>query len=175
MKKIIKVFLGIIAIFIFISCNVASKSAAPTISKLDIAKEKSEISQILDNLANATESGNLEMLENIWLTTKDVLLIGTESDEKLYGWKEIKEAIIKQSNSFAETLISITDQDIWISNDGHVAWFFEELNYNFVYEEKAMTFTGIRFTGVMQKIDGNWRLVQQHLSIPAQPVMVETK
>ena len=47
--------------------------------------------------------------------------------------------------------------------------------FNFVFEEKAMTFEGIRFTGVMRKIDGKWRLVQQHLSIPAVPEMVATK
>jgi ketosteroid isomerase-like protein len=37
-----------------------------------------------------------------------------------------------------------------------------------------MTFEGIRFTGVMRKIDGEWRLVQQHMSIPAKLEMTET-
>jgi len=167
--------MAVAILLLLVSCNVSKKTGGQAHVPHDIAKEKLEISQILDNLANATESGNLDMIETIWLPSKDAFLIGTESDEKLNGWKEIRTAIKKQFRSFAETLISITDQEIWIDNSGKVAWFFEELNYNFVYEEKAMTFIGIRFTGVMKKVDGKWRLVQQHLSIPAQPVMVKTK
>jgi hypothetical protein len=29
-----------------------------------------------------------------------------------------------------------------------------------------MSFEGIRFTGVLEKIDGKWQLVQGHLSVP---------
>ena len=76
--------------------------------------------------------------------------------------------------TFEKTFISITEQNIWLNDDASVAWFFEELNYNFIYENKAMTFEGIRFTGVMKKIDGKWRLVQQHMSIPAKLEMVES-
>ncbi|MBN2236574.1 MAG: nuclear transport factor 2 family protein, partial [Bacteroidales bacterium] len=92
---------------------------------------------------------------------------------KLEGWEEIKAAVKKQFSSFNETLISITDQSIWLNEDATVSWFFEELNYNFVYEGKAMTFKGIRFTGVMLKEAGEWKMVQQHMSIPAHLQMVE--
>ena len=140
---------------------------------VDPAIEKLEVSRLLDNLAAATESGNFEIIEDIWLPSEDVMLIGTDSNEKLEGWDAISNAIEKQFGTFEETLISITDQNIWLNDAGDFAWFFEELNYNFVYEDKAMTFKGIRFTGVMQKIEGKWRLVQQHLSIPATPEMEE--
>lgn len=154
--------------FLMISCDHDHDVA------IDMAQEKSEISLLLDNLAAATESGNFEMIEQIWLPAEDALLIGTDSGEKLEGWEAISTAIKKQFGAFEETLISIRDQAIWINKDASVAWFFEELNYNFVFEEKAMAFEGIRFTGVMLKVDGKWRLARQHLSIPAQFEMVET-
>lgn len=173
MKRLRMLFLILPVFLVAISCNNSAKNTDKV--TVDLAKEKSEISQILDNLAVATESGNFKAIEEIWLPSDDVLLIGTESDEKLKGWAEISEAIKKQFGTFDETLISITDQDIWINDEACFAWFFEELNYNFVYKDKAMAFQGIRFTGVMQKIDGKWRLLQQHLSIPAELEMVETK
>ncbi|RLD38786.1 MAG: hypothetical protein DRI74_02880 [Bacteroidetes bacterium] len=177
MKKIVGLLLVLSSFFLITSC-VNEKSHDNDMDKkaaVDVTREKLEISQLLDNLAAATESGNFEMIENIWWTSEDVLLIGTDNDQKLEGWEEISEAIKKQFRTFGETLISITDQTIWLNDDATIAWFAEELNYNFVFEEKAMTYEGIRFTGVMRKIDGKWRLVQQHMSIPAIPEMVKTK
>lgn len=163
------------SLFLVLSCNNEKEHDNDQDVVIDLAQEKSEVSLVLDNLAAATESGNFEMIEKIWLPSEDALLIGTDSGENLDGWEEISKAIRKQFGTFEETLISITDQRIWIHKDASVAWFFEELNYNFVYEEKAMTFEGIRFTGIMQKVDGKWRLVQQHMSIPSELEMVETK
>jgi ketosteroid isomerase-like protein len=174
MKKILGFLLFLSALFILISCvNTEQKKAEK--STVNIAQEKVAISKILDDLAASTESGNFQGIQKIWWPSEDVLLIGTESGEKLVGWTAISKAIKKQFRTFGETLISITDQSIWVNEDASVAWFFEELNYNFVYEEKAMTFEGIRFTGVMQKHDGQWRLVQQHMSIPSELEMVESK
>ncbi len=174
MKKILGLFLFLSALFIMSSCvNTAQKKAEKP--SVNIAQEKTAISKILDDLAASSESGNFQGIQKIWWPSEDVLLIGTDSGEKLVGWTAISKAIQKQFRSFGETLISITDQSIWVNDDATVAWFFEELNYNFVYEEKAMTFEGIRFTGVMQKHDGRWRLVQQHMSIPSKLEMIESK
>lgn len=175
MKKLISLLLVLTSFFLAISCNNEAEHdhGYDLDVTVDLAQEKLEISQLLDNLLVATESGDFEMIAKIWLPSEDALLIGTDSGEKLDGWEEISTAIKKQFGTLEEMLISITDQTIWIHEDASVAWFFEELNYNFVFEEKAMTFEGIRFTGIMQKVDGKWRLVQQHLSIPAEPEMVE--
>ena len=172
MKKLANLFLVISILFLFGSCvNEKKENKEATV---DFAKEKLEISILLDNLTRAFENGNLEKIEEIWWPTEDALIIGTESGDKLEGWDAISTAIKKQSKNFEKTLISIADQTIWLNDDATVAWFFEELNYNFVFEEKAMAFEGIRSTGVLQKKGGVWRLVQEHMSIPAKLEMVET-
>lgn len=135
--------------------------------EINIEKEKAKISELLDLLASSTESHNLEMVEKIWCPKDRATLIGTENHEKLMGWKEIKKAMQGQFTTLEETLISITDQNIWLDKDIRTAWFFEELNYNFIYNDKAMSIDGIRFTGVFVKSDeGEWKLVQGHLSRP---------
>jgi ketosteroid isomerase-like protein len=176
MKKLVGLLLILSSFFLAISCNNEEGNDHDNDRDvaIDLTQEKLDVSQVLDNLAAATESGNFEMIETIWYSSEDVLLIGTESGQKLEGWDEISAAIKKQFGTFEETLISITDQSIWIHEDASAAWFYEELNYNFVYEEKAMAIEGIRFTGIMQKIDGKWRLIQQHMSVPAELEMIET-
>ena len=177
MKKNIGLLFFLFFSIVFICCSPQPNKNKSDEEKtaIDINQEKQEVSQVLDNLAAATESGNFKVIEEIWLHSDDVLLVGTESDEKLLGWDEISSAIKKQFSTFEETLISITDQDIWLNDDATMAWFYEELNYNFVFEEKAMTFKGIRFTGIMKKENAKWHLMQQHLSIPAQLEMTEMK
>lgn len=169
MKKSIIFLLSLLFLFVS-SCNDKPRETTAEKEKtvaIDIEKEKAKVSELLDLLATSTESGNLEMVEKIWSTREDVLLIGTENNEKLIGWSQIKEAMTGQFNSFEETLISITDQNVMLDRDARTAWFFEELNYNFIYDNKAMSIDGIRFTGVFFKTDeGEWRLVQGHFSIP---------
>jgi len=156
--------------FVFTACETHEHHNADNDQEkkeINIEKEKAEISELLDLLANSTESGNLEMVEKIWCPKDDVTLIGTENHEKLMGWEEIKKAMQGQFTTLEETLISITEQNIWLDRDARTAWFFEELNYNFIYNDKAMSIDGIRFTGVFVKSDeGEWKLVQGHFSRP---------
>jgi len=159
-------FASIIISFTACSCDDEEKTQTTEQTELNIEKEKGKVSELLDQLATSTENGNIEMIEKVWCPKDKTMLIGTENSEKLEGWKEIKKAISGQSSSFSETLISITDQNIWLSEDGRTAWFFEELNYNFIYNDKAMSFEGIRFTGVFVKnSDDQWKLVQGHMSV----------
>jgi ketosteroid isomerase-like protein len=169
MKKSI-IFLLPFIFLLLSSCNTTTEETTTEKEKkvvIDMEKEKAKVTELLDLLATSTESGNLEMVEKIWCPKEDVLLIGTENDEKLEGWSQIKEAMTGQFNSFEETLISITDQKVSLDRDARTAWFYEELNYNFIYNNKAMSIDGIRYTGVFVKSDeGEWRLVQGHFSIP---------
>ncbi len=168
MKKslIYLVFISLVLSFTACDCDESKNEQTTQQKELSIDKEKAKISELLDQLATYTESGNIEMVETIWCPKDKTLLIGTENNEKLEGWEQIKKAISGQSTTFSETLISITDQNIWLSEDGRTAWFFEELNYNFIYNDKAMSFEGIRFTGVFVKNpDSEWKLVHGHMSI----------
>ncbi len=139
----------------------------PKKEKVDIQKELSEIRTVLEKYQLANENEDFGICEEIWSTRDDIILIGTDRDEKLMGWKEIEKAIKKQHISFENTLITISDQEIRLNETGNTAWFSECLNFNFIYNEQAMSYEGIRFTGVLEKTDDRWKLVQGHLSIPA--------
>jgi ketosteroid isomerase-like protein len=41
------------------------------------------------------------------------------------------------------------------------------MNYNFMADSVAQSYSGMRFTGVLEKCDDEWKLVQGHLSVPA--------
>ncbi len=144
----------------------ACDSGAEKCPEIDLVKEMSEIRSILEQYELAREREDFATVENIWANSDNIVLFGTEGDEQLVGIEAINNAITKQFDEFENTLINISDQKIHINKSGNTAWFSEVLDYNFIYLGEDMTFEGIRFTGVLEKIDGKWKMVQGHLSVP---------
>ena len=167
-----KKFILLLFVVMFISitgCNECKKQK----TTINYEEEKAQIENILDQYVVANENQDLNIIGKIWANNDDIILIGTDSDEKLIGWKEIKKAIEYQFASFHDVYISVTELKIFINKTGNTAWFSAMLSYNFIHNEKAESFEGIRFTGVLEK-SKEWEIVQGHLSIPAE-VDIETE
>jgi ketosteroid isomerase-like protein len=141
--------------------------------EVDVDKELSEIRSVLEQYELARESEDFSTVEHIWASNDEIVLFGTEGDEQMVGIEEIKKAMSRQFDEFENTLINISEQKIHLSKDGNTAWFSEVLDYNFIYQGENMSFEGIRFTGVMEKCEDKWQLVQGHLSVPYEAELEE--
>ena len=131
------------------------------------ADEIIAIENLLEQYIIANENQDFDLIHQIWSPESDIILYGTNSDEKLIGYTNIRNAIKEQFKLIEETYISASDQYIQLNSCGNTAWFAESLNYNFMYDGEARSYEGLRFTGVLTKMDGNWHFVQAHLSLPA--------
>ncbi len=135
--------------------------------KVNKSEEIAKIRLVLDNHVIANETKNIDLIENIWAKRDDVIIFGTASDEKLVGWNEIKDTFEKQFKMFEQAYLSISDQSISVGDYGKTAWFSQKMDYNYTtVDGDAKRFEGVRFTGVLEKIDDQWFIVQSHLSIP---------
>lgn len=159
MKRIFVIFIVSITV-VLMSCGDKTKNV--NLEEDDIA-----IENLLENYIVANETQNFVLIESIWSSADDIILYGTDSHERLTGWDNIKDAIKSQFGQIEDTYISASDQFIKINSSGNMAWFAEAINYNFMYNGEAKKYEGLRFTGVVEKIDGEWKLVQAHLSVPA--------
>jgi ketosteroid isomerase-like protein len=159
--------------FVFLTALLTLQFCTPPQSEVDVQAETSAIRTVLEKYVIARENEDISIIEEIWAPDEDIMLIGTDSDEFYVGWEAIKKAIQGQFGSFENTLISVTDQKIQLDKTGNAAWFSEVLNYNFIYNGEAISFEGIRFTGVLEKRDLKWLLVQGHLSIPVEVELEE--
>lgn len=156
---------ALIIALIFASCS-QQKSNQP---EVDLNAEIEQVKLVLEKYVIANEKEDLQLVHEIWASSPDIVVFGTNSDEKIVGWDAIKEALDGQYRSVEETYISIHDQVIQVDPAGNVAWFSEIINYSYIYQGEAVNFEGLRFTGVLQKIDGGWYIVQSHISIPGNP------
>ncbi|MCF8368411.1 MAG: nuclear transport factor 2 family protein [Bacteroidales bacterium] len=158
-------FLITLSIILLSSC--CDKQTKDAIVDLDLEIQKVEL--VLEKYVIANEKQDVDLVHDIWAAEPDIVVFGTNSDEKLIGWDAIKSAIDRQFNSFEETFISVHDQIIKINETGNTAWFSEILNYNYIYQGETMQFEGLRFTGVLEKKGDDWFIVQSHMSIPGNP------
>lgn len=142
-------------------------SCTQTCSKhVNRADEIVAIENVLEQYIIANENQDFDLIHQIWAPESDIILYGTNSNEKLIGFTNIRNAIKEQFSLIEETYISASDQYIQLNECGNTAWFAETLNYNFMYDGVARSYKGMRFTGVLTNVDGNWRFVQAHLSLP---------
>ena len=161
MKKLI--FISLIVFIAVSSCNVDKN---PT---LDLDEEKEKVALVLEKYVIANEKQDLDLVKEIWASSPDIVVIGTNSDETIIGWDQIRSTLQRQFDSFEDTYISVRDQIIEINETGNTAWFSEIMNYNYIYQGEAKQFEGLRFTGVLKKINDEWFIVQSHISIPGSP------
>jgi len=160
MKKVVITLISLL--FIISACNQPKGNKAATIKD-----SKKAVANVLEKYIIANENQDFPMIEQIWAPDSTIILFGTNTEEELIGWNNIKNAIKKQFAAISETYISPSNQYITIGPDQKTAWFAEIINYNFVFKGQAKSFKGVRFTGVMEKRHDGWKIVQAHLSIPA--------
>lgn len=129
--------------------------------------EIAKVENILEKYLIASENRDFQTIESIWAPGDSIMLFGTDSHEKLMGWQSIRNAFRKQFNTISNTYISISDRYIKINCSNNTAWFAIIMNYNFIHNDVAHSFEGVRFTGVLEKQDEKWLMVQGHLSLPA--------
>lgn len=144
------------------SSNVALAQAEQLPHKEDIVK----INDLLDKYLTANATQNIKHIEDIWAIDEDIEAFGTAAGERVRGWDAIRKAFIRQFNTFTDTYISARDRSIHIDDSGNFAWVSQMLNYNFLLEGVQVKNEGVRYTAVLKKKDGQWKMVQMHLSLP---------
>jgi len=157
-KYVLVLFISILTLS---SCNVNNRK-----NTCIPEEEMEKIALVLEKYVIANEKQDMNLVKEIWASEPDIMVFGTNSDEQLIGWEQIRDAMQRQFNSFEDTYISVHDQVIQINECCNTAWFSEIMNYNYIYQGDAKQFEGLRFTGVLEKKDGEWFIVQSHISIP---------
>ena len=114
-----------------------------------------------------------------WAVNKDFdLFFNTISDDSSFvsvsPYKRVKfgaqavknDTAFWASPNFKAIRHELHDLRINFSNNGSVAWFFCILDDINTWKGEPANWENVRWTGVLEKRDGKWRVVQQHFSWP---------
>jgi len=132
----------------------------------DKARETENVKKAIDNVFG-------------WAVTKDFdLFFGTIADDSDFisvtPYKRVKIGVddVKQDTGFwADPRFKairheVRDLKIVFSTTGEVAWFYGELDDINEWDGQPANWEKVRWTGVLEKREDRWRVVQQHFSWP---------
>ncbi len=144
-------------------CLLVLSSCAPH-PDLDAANK--QVKAVLDNLIKSSEMKDMELTSKIYAHDADMVIIGTDSSERIIGWENLKDVLEKQFTATDSSKLSVKDQVINVNKSGNAAWFSEVIDWDITFNGETSKIEGLRTTGVLENRNGNWVIVQLHYSIP---------
>lgn len=130
------------------------------------SKEERDIESVIRNFFLALDTQNLDLMRRVVGRKEGMLHIGTDADEVWRGWQELRKATAEQFKNLEYYKADIRNLNINIADSGDVAWYFHHLQARIKSGGVEHVMEGARFTGVLEKKDDRWVILQTHVSIP---------
>jgi ketosteroid isomerase-like protein len=156
---------SIILFVLFVSFSCKLKKENP---EVNIDSEKAIVEQKIKNTIAWAMEKDTALLYSI--IAKDENFLEVHPNERVVkGIVEFKKAEkFWLDPRFKVTKCEVWDMKINLSQDGTVAWFFCRLNDLGEWDGQPTGWENTRWTGVLEKRDGQWRMVQQHFSFASE-------
>tara|TARA_Y100001935_G_scaffold42991_1_gene35076 strand:- start:514 stop:1053 length:540 start_codon:yes stop_codon:yes gene_type:complete len=174
MEKIFIVFLLFLSILN--SCNEVV-NLNPEDEKKISQKSEQEVRDFIANQYNFFSVGSIDVAKKTF--AKDAIIIGTDESEFLVGWDKIKKSLMGQIEEIENPKFVTKDLKIVMSDNSDMASYSQILNFSYRTPTTESSsgvkyeINDIRNSGVIKKIDGNWKIVQIHWSIGVKGQVIE--
>lgn len=132
--------------------------------------ERAEVTQVLSRYFRAYEERSEDLVSETVYNGAETVAFGTDKSEYWVGYNNIYDTFLKQIERIKETSWDRKNIHLDLSNDGSIAWFAETLHGSFLSAGRIDIH--LRMTGVLEKIDGQWKIVQFHRSVPVEDFAV---
>lgn len=169
MKKLIQLALVLVSVFSIgfaLSCKKAEKAEAEAVvSAVDLEAAKVAVNSVLDQWLQMVDTENPELFSKLMAHDPDMVSFGTDAAERWVGYEPALDALKKVFESVEESKGTSRERVIVVHKSGEVAWWSELLNWTGKAQGASFALEG-RLTGVMEKRNGNWVIVQVHSSVP---------
>jgi hypothetical protein len=88
-------------------------------------------------------------------------------DNVVRGFAEFQDGIeVFRDPAFRAVRYEVRDLQITFARSGDVAWFYGVLDDINEWNGQPFSWIGVRWTGVLEKREGRWRMAQMHFSSP---------
>ncbi|MDD5564948.1 MAG: nuclear transport factor 2 family protein [Thermoanaerobaculaceae bacterium] len=120
------------------------------------------------------------LLESVMSHDPSFFIFHPDSKSTVVGWEPMEKLFaFWMDPRFKATGYAIRDLRINLSRSGDVSWFSAILDDCGEWDSKASCWKDVRWTGVLEKRNGAWVIVQMHFSFakdpqPAKPAAAES-
>jgi SAM-dependent methyltransferase/ketosteroid isomerase-like protein len=154
---------------------VALVLAATSIPAIQGAEEDRAIVEkaIRDSIGWA-KTKDRPLLESVLSQSEDFFIFHPDSKSTVVGYGSFEKRFEGWMDPrFKATRFDVRDLRINFSHSGDVAWFSSILDDCAEWDGKPMCWEDARWTGVLEKRDGKWVIVQMHFSLASDKVRAE--
>ncbi|MBN1896062.1 nuclear transport factor 2 family protein [bacterium] len=147
----------IVALIAMVSCHHQDRA-------FNIETEKQAVEKAIRTSIGWAKNKDLDLLYGVIANDTDYLEVDPH-DRIVRGIQEFKKTSdFFMSDDFKAIRYEIRDLKIGFSKSGDVAWFFCMLDDINEWKGQPANWENARWTGVLEKRDGRWVIVQMHFS-----------
>lgn len=145
-------------------------------SNMDNEKEKEVIAKVIRDSIEWALTKDRKLQESTMAKDENLFYFWTHSDFTVIGWDQHEKLFkVWMDPKFKATHTEVRDLRINISRSGDVAWYSAKLDDLGEWDRRPLGDKDIRWTGVLEKREGKWVIVQMHASLAADKVLEQAK
>ncbi len=153
---------------------VASPALVP--GQGDAAADKAAVEKAVRASIGWALTKDRPLLESVIAHDADLFIYHPDSKSTVVGWDAFQKNFgFWMDPRFKATSFDVRDLRIRLSRGGDVAWYSAMLDDLAEWEGKPTGWKNTRWTGVLERQDGRWAIVQMHFSFASDPAPAAPK
>jgi ketosteroid isomerase-like protein len=137
----------------------------PNLHNPDVATARQQIARVLQHSFGWAVTKDRALFESIFSKDDDFFTYYPDSKSTVLGWREFEKLLEDWMDPRSKaTGYDIRNLRIVISKSGDVAWFSAIVDDEGEFDGKPWATRDIRWTGVLERYSGGWKICQQHMS-----------
>jgi hypothetical protein len=132
------------------------------------AGERDEVRKVIHDSIGWALTKDLDRLFSIVAQDEDFFIFHPDSKSTIIGFEAFKQLgeRVWMKDAFRATDFAVKELRINFAASGLVAWYSAFLDDHAEWNGKPAGWDNVRWTGVLEKRDGRWIIVQMHFSFP---------
>jgi len=134
----------------------------------NLEAEKLEIKTVIENSIGWAANKDKELLFSCFANDENLFYFCPRDDGTIHGYDAfaaLTEGFFMHDD-FKAIGFEVKDLDIQLARSGDVAWYHARLDDYNEWRGQPANWEDVRWTGVLEKRDGSWVIVQMHFSSP---------
>jgi len=134
----------------------------------DKQAEIAVIKKVIENSIGWAGNKDKDLLYSCFADDDELFYFSPRDDGTIHGYKafvELTEGFFMHED-FKAIRYEVNDMHVELSQSGDVAWYHARLDDYNEWKGQPANWEDVRWTGVLEKRDGRWVIVQMHFSSP---------
>ncbi len=155
----------VLALVLLVACPLFAAAADPA-----AGSEVAAVERAINVSIGWAATKDRALLESVMSHDPDFFIFHPDSKSTVVGWEPMEKLFaLWMDPRFKATGYAIRDLRINLSRSADVSWFSAILDDCGEWNGKASCWKDVRWTGVLEKRDGAWVIVQMHFSFAKDP------